>query len=78
VLFSHLKDFTPVCTTTELWTRSRRGISEVRTTSLDLSMEFSSFDDFWLPFLGGATSTSTFAATTNQKTGVLSPESFAT
>jgi hypothetical protein len=68
-----------VCTTTELaelWTRS--GISEFRTTSLELSMEFSSFDDFWLPFLGGATSTSTFAATTNQETGVPSPESFAT
>jgi SAM-dependent methyltransferase len=51
----------------ELWTRS--GLSEVRATSLELSMEFSSFDDFWLPFLGGATSTSTFAAAINQETG---------
>jgi hypothetical protein len=32
-------------------------------------MEFSSFYDFWLPFLGGATSTSTFAATINEETG---------
>jgi SAM-dependent methyltransferase len=51
----------------ELWTRS--GLSEVRTTSLELSMEFSSFDDFWVPFLGGATSTSTFAAAINRETG---------
>ena len=51
----------------ELWTRSV--LSEVRTTSLELSMEFRSFDDFWVPFLGGATATSTFAAATNQETG---------
>jgi hypothetical protein len=36
---------------------------------LELSMKFSSFDDFWVPFLGGATSTSTFAAAINQETG---------
>jgi SAM-dependent methyltransferase len=45
------------------------GLSEIRTRSLELSMEFSSFDDFWLPFLGGATSTSAFAAAINQETG---------
>ena len=51
----------------ELWTSS--GISEVRTASLELSMEFTSFDDFWLPFLGGATPTSTFAVAVDRETG---------
>ena len=51
----------------ELWTRSE--LSKVRTTSLELSMEFSSFDDFWAPFLGGATSTSTLAAAINEESG---------
>lgn len=51
----------------ELWISC--GLSEVRTTSLKLTMEFSSFDDFWLPFLGGATPTSAFAATLNRETG---------
>jgi hypothetical protein len=32
-------------------------------------MEFNSFDDFWLPFLAGPTSTSTLAAAINQETG---------
>jgi ubiquinone/menaquinone biosynthesis C-methylase UbiE len=49
----------------ELWLDS--GLAEVRTTILELSMEFSSFDDFWLPFLGGSTPTSRFAASTNRE-----------
>jgi SAM-dependent methyltransferase len=51
----------------ELWISC--GLWKVRTTSLELTMEFSSFDDFWLPFLGGATPTSAFAATLNRETG---------
>jgi ubiquinone/menaquinone biosynthesis C-methylase UbiE len=51
----------------EVW--GDAGISEVRTATLDLSMEFCSFEDFWLPFLGGATSSSSFAAAVNQQTG---------
>ena len=51
----------------EIWVGS--GLSEVRTAILQLSMKFSSFDDFWLPFLGGATPTSAFAAAINRETG---------
>jgi SAM-dependent methyltransferase len=51
----------------EIWIDA--GLSEVRTARLDLVMEFRSFDDFWLPFLGGPTSTTSFAATLNQQTG---------
>jgi hypothetical protein len=32
-------------------------------------MEFCSFDDLWLLFLGGPTSTTSFAASLNQRTG---------
>lgn len=45
------------------------GLSRVRTASLDLSQEFGSFDDFWLPFLAGATPTSEFAIALNRETG---------
>lgn len=38
------------------------GLSDVRTTRLELEMQFSSFDDYWQPFLAGATPTSAFAA----------------
>ena len=51
----------------EVWVDA--GLSEVRTARLDLVMEFRCFDDFWLPFLGGPTSTTSFAATLNQQTG---------
>jgi ubiquinone/menaquinone biosynthesis C-methylase UbiE len=44
------------------------GLVEVRTTALGLTMEFASFDDFWLPFLGGATPTSDFARGLNEAT----------
>src|SRR5262249_19756386 len=36
------------------------GLSEVRTARLDILMEFCSFDDFWLPFLGGPTAPTFF------------------
>jgi SAM-dependent methyltransferase len=51
----------------ELWISC--DLWKVRTASLELTMKFSSFDDFWLPFLGGATPTSAFAATLNRETG---------
>ena len=51
----------------KLWTAS--GLEEVRTATLELSMTFGSFDDYWRPFLGGATPTSTFAAAINEETG---------
>lgn len=52
---------------TELWVAS--GLAHVRTSILELALEFSSFEDFWLPFLGGATPTSEFAVTVNKETG---------
>jgi hypothetical protein len=52
---------------TELWVRA--GLSRVRTAKVELAMEFTSFDDYWLPFLGGATPTSAFAAALNTETG---------
>jgi SAM-dependent methyltransferase len=51
----------------ELWTGS--GLSDIRTARLELAMEFISFDDYWQPFLGGATPTSTFAAALDTETG---------
>jgi SAM-dependent methyltransferase len=51
---------------TELWSGS--GLANVQVTTLDLSMEFGSFADFWLPFLGGATPTSRLAVTINRET----------
>lgn len=50
-----------------LWIAS--GLEEVRTATLELSMTFGSFDDYWLPFLGGATPTSTLAAAIDKETG---------
>jgi ubiquinone/menaquinone biosynthesis C-methylase UbiE len=46
----------------------RAGLREVRTARLDLAMRFGSFDDYWKPFLAGATPTSAFAATLNRET----------
>ena len=51
----------------ELWTGA--GLAEVRTEGLELSQEFSSFDDFWLPFLAESTPTSEFAIAVNRETG---------
>jgi SAM-dependent methyltransferase len=45
------------------------GLEDIRTTTLELSMEFSSFDDYWQPFLGGSTPTSAFAAALDAETG---------
>jgi ubiquinone/menaquinone biosynthesis C-methylase UbiE len=44
------------------------GLAEVRTAELDLSQEFISFEDFWLPFLTEATPTSAFAVAVNRET----------
>lgn len=45
------------------------GLEDIRTTTLELSMEFFSFDDYWQPFLGGSTPTSAFAAALDAETG---------
>lgn len=50
----------------ELWSREQLG--DVRTACLELTMQFSSFDDYWQPFLAGATPTSAFAAELNRET----------
>lgn len=50
----------------KLWTQA--GLIEVRTGPLALSMRFSSFDDYWQPFLAGATPTSAFAAALDRET----------
>jgi SAM-dependent methyltransferase len=46
---------------TRLW--SLAGLRYVETLELDISMSFASFDDYWRPFLSGATLTSSYAAT---------------
>jgi hypothetical protein len=50
----------------ELWERA--GLREVRTAALKLAMRFTSFEDYWQPFLAGSTPTSAFAATLNRET----------
>lgn len=45
------------------------GLEDIRTTTLELSKQFSSFDDYWRPFLGGSTPTSAFAAALDAETG---------
>ena len=49
-----------------LWRAS--GLAEVRTAALGITMEFDSFEDFWLPFLGGATALCVFARDLNEET----------
>jgi SAM-dependent methyltransferase len=44
-----------------LWTEA--GIGDIETARFDASLQFASFEDYWQPFLGGATPTSSFAAT---------------
>jgi len=39
------------------------GLAEVEAVGLEIAMDFTSFDDYWSPFLGGATPTSSYAAT---------------
>jgi len=50
-----------------LWQRC--GLSHIKMATLELSMEFSSFNDYWQPFLEGSTPTSAFAAAVNTQTG---------
>jgi hypothetical protein len=45
------------------------GLAHVTTATLELSMEFASFEDYWRPFLGGSTPTSRFAARLDMETG---------
>ena len=50
----------------ELWTDA--GLSDVRTASLEISQAFSSFDDYWQPFISGCTPLSAFAAAVDRET----------
>lgn len=45
------------------------GLQDIRTATLELAMQFASFDDYWQPFLGGSTPTSAFAAAIDAETG---------
>jgi SAM-dependent methyltransferase len=45
------------------------GLSDIETSTLELAMGFSSFDDYWQPFLAGATPTSRFVAAVDTETG---------
>src|SRR5262245_21999605 len=45
------------------------GLSDIKMATLELSMEFPSFDDYWQPFPGGSTPTSAFAAAINSQSG---------
>jgi SAM-dependent methyltransferase len=51
----------------DLWRRC--GLRNVETAILEISMEFSSFADFWEPFLVGSTPTSAFATTLGSQVG---------
>jgi SAM-dependent methyltransferase len=44
-----------------LWERS--GLAEVRTRSIEVTTEFSDFDDLWSPFLGGTGAAPAYVAT---------------
>jgi ubiquinone/menaquinone biosynthesis C-methylase UbiE len=50
-----------------LWREA--GLSDIETSTLELAMSFSSFDDYWQPFLAGATPTSMFVAGLDAETG---------
>lgn len=47
----------------------KAGLSNVRTTHLEFLMPFRSFDEFWLPFVSGATPLSAFAGELNRDSG---------
>jgi SAM-dependent methyltransferase len=51
----------------DLWRRG--GLTNIATATLEIAMEFSSFEDYWEPFLGGSTPTSAFAAALERATG---------
>jgi SAM-dependent methyltransferase len=44
------------------------GLCDIATATLELPMAFASFEDFWEPFLGGATPTTLFAAALDVQT----------
>jgi SAM-dependent methyltransferase len=44
------------------------GLVNIETATLDITMEFSSFEDYWEPFLGESTPTSAFAAALERQT----------
>jgi SAM-dependent methyltransferase len=50
-----------------LWRKG--GLAEVRTTALQVPLDFASVEDFWTPFLLGATGTSAFACDLDASTG---------
>jgi SAM-dependent methyltransferase len=50
-----------------LWRSS--DLSDITTATLDLPMHYTSFKDYWEPFLSGATPTSAFAASLDALTG---------
>jgi hypothetical protein len=50
-----------------LWTDA--GLLDVRTSCIDLALDFTSFEDYWLPFLAGPTPTCQFAVAVNRETG---------
>jgi SAM-dependent methyltransferase len=43
-------------------------LSDVRSTTLELAMHYTSFEDYWRPFLGGSTPMSAFAAALDAET----------
>src|SRR5712691_3798774 len=45
------------------------GLAEVRVAVLEVSLEFASYEDLWLPFLGGSTGSAAFARDLNNTTG---------
>jgi ubiquinone/menaquinone biosynthesis C-methylase UbiE len=51
----------------DIWTNA--GLVEMRTSCIDLTLDFTSFDDYWLPFLAGPTPTCQFAVAVNRETG---------
>lgn len=53
--------YSNVDTMAELW--ANLGLTNVKTAELEIKMEFASFEDYWKPFLGGATPTSSYATT---------------
>ncbi len=49
-----------------LWAEA--GLAQVETAALEVQMDFASFDDYWQPFLGGATPTSSYAPSLPEET----------
>jgi ubiquinone/menaquinone biosynthesis C-methylase UbiE len=45
------------------------GVCEIRTAVLEITLGFASFEDFWVPFLGGSTGVAAFARDLNDTTG---------